>query len=365
MHPTVRSRAAAPPRAARASALVLLVACLFAWAASQPPSARAGGRTWYVRADADPDGTGDREAPFRTIAEGLEAARPGDLVDVGPGTYRGELDPVRAGEPGARIRLVGHDAVIRGDGDGRLFEIERDYLTVRGFEITHADVLVRLQGASHVRIVGNRIHDAGSECIRIAYLSTDNLVARNRIHGCGKTDFDLPGGRKNGEGVYIGTAPEQLDENPTSVADRSDRNHVVANRIVSPAECVDVKEDAQRTLIVANVCRRVRDPDSGGISTRGIGTRIRGNLVEGGAGAGIRLGGDASDDGIRSTVTSNVLRDNEGYAVKIMRTPQRRICGNVLVRNAQGDTNDDRFHPASACRDAAHAGTRPPGPGRP
>lgn len=108
------------------------------------PSAPAS--TWFVRADALPGGTGGRSDPFDTIQEGIEAARPGDRVDVGPGTYRGELHTVRSGEPRARIVLVERDAQILGDGDDRLVEIEHDFVTVRGFEIADADVLMRIEG---------------------------------------------------------------------------------------------------------------------------------------------------------------------------------------------------------------------------
>lgn len=174
-------------------------------------------------------------------------------------------------------------------------------------------------------------------------------MADNRIRRCGRTDFELPDD-KNGEGIYIGTAPEQLDENPTSVPDRSDHNRVEGNRITTPAEYVDVKEAAARTLIVDNVCRGVRDPETGGISSRGNGNRIVRNLVTRSAGAGIRFGGDESRDGIRNVVVANVLRNNDGYGVKIMRTPQRKVCGNQLARNGLGRTNDGHYHPARACR---------------
>jgi len=73
-----------------------------------------------------------------------------------------------------------------------------------------------------VRLLGNRLHDAGGECVRLKDFAQRNEVAGNAIARCGRVRFDLAKGAKNGEGVYIGTAPEQAGGRP----DRSDGNLV-------------------------------------------------------------------------------------------------------------------------------------------
>src|SRR5262245_51958453 len=170
--------------------VVILLAAASAFTAPTPSTANlASTRTWYVRADARAGGAGTVRRPFRSIQRAIGAARPGDTVRVAAGVYREDLESVRSGTRARPITLAGHGARIVGDGDGRLIEIGNDWIVLRGFEISSADVLLRIQHASHVRIVDNRFHDAGSECLRITYLSTSVRIVDNRIRGCGRSDF--------------------------------------------------------------------------------------------------------------------------------------------------------------------------------
>ncbi|HZD79553.1 MAG TPA: hypothetical protein VE646_05895 [Actinomycetota bacterium] len=97
--------------------------------------------------------------------------------------------------------MASDGAKVVGDGGGRLIQIEGSFIVVRGFEISDADILVWIQHAHGVRLARNLLHDAGSECVRIKYLASDNVLAHNRI---------------------------------------------VRNRSHVPAECVDVKEGSAR-----------------------------------------------------------------------------------------------------------------------
>ncbi len=57
----------------------------------------------YVDANAERDGNGSAEMPFKRIGEASQTARPGDEVIVRPGVYREYVDPKHAGTPDARI----------------------------------------------------------------------------------------------------------------------------------------------------------------------------------------------------------------------------------------------------------------------
>ena len=57
----------------------------------------------YVDANAERDGNGSKELPYKRIGEAAEVARPGDEVLVRPGIYREYVDPKNAGTPEARI----------------------------------------------------------------------------------------------------------------------------------------------------------------------------------------------------------------------------------------------------------------------
>lgn len=296
-------------------------------------------RVWHVLAAAPHQGDGSASRPFKTIEEGLAVAQPGQIVLVHNGTYRTQLRTVRPGQVGAPIRIIGGGATVIGGSGGRTVQILHNYVTLEGMRVTGGDSLVWVQGATGVRLLNNILHGAGGECVRLKHFARGNEVARNRITDCGRKGFDLAAGKKNGEGVYIGTAPEQLFRNPDRRPDASDGNWVHNNVIQSRAECVDVKEAASRNVVSRNTCTDGKDPDGAGFSSRGRLTWFLGNTVHNHAGAGIRLGGDGASDGTGNQVQQNQLRGTIGYGIKVQRLPQAEICGNVLGDNRQGKTN--------------------------
>jgi len=337
---------------AAASALLVLAAVVIIDAVNADPA--HGPSPLIVRAGAAPDGKGTGDRPFATIQAALRVARGGQTVQVGPGVYREQVRSVRSGRPRAPIRLTGHGARIVGrSGTNHLIEIGHNHIEVRGFTISHASTLISMTRVRGVRILGNTLRDGGGECVRLRYFSVRNEVAYNRIVRCGREGFDLGDNRKNGEGIYIGTAPEQLDRNPRAVPDRSNANRVHHNSIVVPAECVDIKEDAAANVVTDNRCVGSKDPQGAGFSSRGIATVFRRNDSSGHAGAGIRVGGDHHDDGVRTVITGNRLHDNGHTGLKVIRRPQGLICGNRFWRNRDGDVNvndvrADRRCPAPA-----------------
>jgi parallel beta-helix repeat protein len=340
-----RSPAPARPRpgALLAAGLAAVVAAAAASLLPGPAGGQAGPaaqpRTLHVSRAARPAGDGSAASPFARIADAVAVAGPGDTVLVGAGTYAELLTTVRPGRPAAPIRIVGTPGARlvgpKGIDTGRLLQVLHDYITVESLELSDANILIRVEGASGVRIVGNRLHDAGGECVRLKSYAQRNELANNTISGCGRVRFDLARDKKNGEGIYIGTAPEQSDGWP----DRSDGNWVHHNRILPAAECVDVKERARHNLVERNRCSGSDDPDGAGFSSRGDHTTFRGNRSTHHAGAGIRLGGDTATQGLHNNVLGNTLADNAGYGLKVMRTPQGRIAANTIVRNRRGRTN--------------------------
>jgi hypothetical protein len=306
------------------------------------------GSTLYVAADAPAGGDGSATRPFASVQEALAEAQPGDTVRIGPGTYVGEVRSVRSGSAAAPIRLLGEDAHIVGEGADHVVELTHDYLELSGLEISDGGKLIYAIGASHTRVVSNWLHDAEGECVRFKYFSVANEIAHNRIERCGLVDFDLEADSKNGEAIYIGTAPEQLSDNPSEEPDASDRNWIHHNTMVVPAECVDIKEQARANLVEHNDCRGSQDPDGAGFSSRGLDTVFVANLSSGHAGAGIRLGGDTSADGTGSVVRANRLVSNQGYGLSVQAAPQASICGNEVAGNAKGASNG-RWDPAAPC----------------
>lgn len=304
------------------------------------------GRTLHVEAGAGDGGDGSVSRPFTDIGAALDRAEPGDRVEVGEGTYPPFVTR-RSGTSEASVVVEGDGARIVGSGDGRVVEVNHSFVSIEGFEISDGDVLVRIAGADGVRLIGNTLHDASSECVRIRDGASQGEVADNRIERCGLEDFDLDADRKNGEGIYIGVAPEQLEDGEEAAANE---NWIHDNRISTPAECIDIKERSERTLVERNQCTGGEDPEGGGFSSRGNETIFRDNSSTGHEGAGIRLGGDDDDDGVNNDVVGNRLMDNRGYGLKVERFPQGMICGNQVDGNGDGPTNG-RVEPDQGCED--------------
>jgi hypothetical protein len=305
-----------------------------------------------------PKGTAARSAgaaapgtTFTDLQAAIYAAQPGDTVQVS-GVQTGEFETVRSGTPGAPITLAGQPgATLRGPAvnEGRVLSIEHDWIVVTGLRITRGDKGIWVQQARNVTITGNTVRDTGGECVRMKYLAQRNEIAGNRIGPCGLVNFDLGASRKNGEGVYVGTAPEQLSRNPTDDADASSQNWVHDNVITTRAECVDLKEGAELNVVERNRCSGGRDPDGSGLDARGNRNLFRYNVVSDVAGKGVRLGGDTRTQGLDNEVVGNTLIRTGGHAVGAMRLPQKRICGNTVGRNQAGQSNVKTLLPATPC----------------
>lgn len=317
------------------------------------------GITYYVSPSGSDSNSGRlSEVPFRTIQKAVDLSQPGDTVVLETGVYFQDVKSIRDGRPDAPIVLEGTEgAVVRGGGRARVFEINHDYITLRNFTIDglwgdpskasgYRDKLIFAlgkqirDGVTGLKVINMTLRNAGGECLRLRYFARWNEIAYSSIRTCGVVDFRFSGGGKNGEGVYIGTAPEQLADgkNPTADPDQSTNNWVHDNVFdTEGAECVDVKESTSGNVIENNSCTGLKDPISGGFESRGNENIFRYNQIFGNAGAGIRLGGDTPDQGIGNHIYGNNIHDNAAGGIKVMRQPQGSVCGNTMSNNTGGD----------------------------
>src|SRR5687768_14889827 len=202
-------------------------------------------RVWYVNPSTGNDSSaGTAQAPLKTLQTALEKVKPGETVRLAAGTYPEAVTTVRAGKPRARITIEsgkGAKAVI--DGQNQKLNgprIVHSYYTVRGLTMRNLNEGVRIEGVKGVVFESNVIHRVKNECLRVRFGSTENTVRRNTIHTCGTEG--------NGEGIYIGTAPEQRSKYGGK-ADGSIGNTISENNIYNVEEGVDVKEDSERTTV--------------------------------------------------------------------------------------------------------------------
>lgn len=105
-------------------------------------------------ADGNP---GTELKPLKTVQRAVDLARPGDSICVMPGQYPERVKITAGGAPGQPLTVrsvVGRAAVIAG------FEIDADYISIEGFDITAEKpaTAIALAG-SHCVVLGNYIYD--------------------------------------------------------------------------------------------------------------------------------------------------------------------------------------------------------------
>ena len=333
----------------------------------------AGAATLHVSPGGSDSASGSIEAPWRSIQKALAAAQPGDVVALAPGVYLQDVRTVRDGRPSQPITITGpENAVISGAGAPRVFEVNHDFVELRGFTLdgrhaaeerkeSYRDKLLYVIGATPgdgvegLRVVGVHFRNAGGECLRLRYQAVRNEVAYSTFERCGVHDFRFKDGGKNGEGVYIGTSPKQLGKwgAPDAAEDRSSGNWIHHNYFNTDGnECVDIKEGSSGNVIEHNHCTGQRDKNAGGLGSRGSGNIFRYNVVTGSRGAGIRVGGWGKDEGINNDIYGNTFVSNGVGAVRAQRSPQGLVCENLSLDD-RGGAATGRFRkeidPVAAC----------------
>ena len=331
--------------------------------------------TFYPHLYVSPSGddiTGDGSVarPWRSIQCALRMALPGTTVHLADGRYDQDVITVRDGTPSQPIRIVGEPAaVISGNGAIYVIEIQHDYIELQGFTIDglweskavdqpgsyrrkliYAHSPRPLDGITGLRVLSMTIQNAGDECLRLKYFATLNEVAYSNFNNCGQLHFRFVSGKKNGENIYIGTAPEQLTHNPTHGMDQSNQNWVHHNTFVSNGnECVDIKEGSSQNIVEYNDCAKQQDAASGGFNVRGNNNTFRFNRIVGNLGAGIRLGGDTDADGVDNNVYYNEMIDNAVGGVKFQRPIQGIVCGNHTSAKPSAGQFAASFTPDAPC----------------
>ena len=317
--------------------------------------------------------SGSNTTPLQTIQKAVDIAQPGDTIVLAAGLYLQDIVSKRNGLLGAPITITGPPtAVIKGAGNARIIEIDHSYITLDGFTIDglygdpntasgYRNKLVYVlgqeneSGVTRVRLLNMTLRNSGGEAIRLRYFAYNNEIAYCNISNCGIYNFEFGGSGTYGEGIYIGTASDQVlqGENPTPSPDQCNDNWIHNNIIdTQGAECIDIKEASSGNIIDYNMLTGSKAINSGGISCRGNGNIFRNNEIYDNAGAGIRLGGDTQADGINNYVQNNNIHDNQAGGIKIMNEPQTMICGNTMSDNIGGNCvgiYSSHFDPAATC----------------
>ena len=324
-------------------------------------AAQSQGIHYFVSPDGDKSNSGASPSqPFRSIQQAIQLAGPGDTIHLGPGHYYQDVNTIRDGAPGRPITIVGTSkAVVHGSASNRIFQVHHDYISLIGFTIdglrrnaepnrmgAFREKLLyvigydKRDGVHNLRVLGMTFRNAGEECLRIKYFAHHNEIAYSTFHDCGIWDFVFHAHGVVGEAIYLGTSSKQWDINLTIEPDVTAHNWVHHNVIDTQGnECVEAKEGTEQNIIEYNLCAGQKDPNSGGIVSRGKANVIRYNEIHGGLGAGVRLGGHLVDGiqyGVENQVYGNIISDNDAGGIKVLVDGQGLICGNQLRDNAAG-----------------------------
>ncbi|WP_020410200.1 DUF1565 domain-containing protein [Hahella ganghwensis] len=318
-------------------------------------------RTYHASPDGDDVNSGTESEPMKTINVALELAQPGERIFLHDGHYYQDVRTVRDGEADRPILIYGSkEAQLHGEFDAHVVEIHHDFIHLRGFTIdgkfaeeetpeSYRGSLIWVQGMElmsgprGVVIRAMRLRNAAGECLRMRYFVSEAEIFGNSFYNCGVLDFQFNEGSKNGEAIYIGTAPDQWanGKNLTSDPDRTHHIWIHDNSFLTNGnECVDIKDGSVYNLVEHNICTGQKDPNSGGFNVQGDYNVVRNNISFANNGAGIRVGGhmvNGNQYGVENDIYGNVFFDNGHAAVKVMASPQSNVCGNDSYDNVLSD----------------------------
>ena len=315
--------------------------------------------------------------PLRFIQKAVELAQPGDTIHLAPGHYSQDIMTIRSGSEGQEITITGPStAVVHGRSSNRIVQILHDHIVLQGFTLdglreggdpermgSYREKLLFAigydvrDGVNHMRLLGMTFRNAGEECVHLKYFAQHNEIAYSHFENCGVYDFRFGSDGVVGEAIYLGTSSTQWDDgrNITFDPDETYFNWIHHNTMNTQGnECVEAKEGSSHNVIEYNVCTGQKDPNSGGIVSRGDANLIRFNEIYGNVGAGIRLGGHQVNGvqyGVDNDVYGNIIYGNEAGGIKVMVIPQQDICENRVdnaPHNMIGDYRDD-YDPTTSC----------------
>jgi hypothetical protein len=207
--------------------------------------AAISGPVFYVSPDGDDDGPGSREHPWRTVGRAAAAARAGDTVLIGEGTYNERVVVANSGEPGRPITFrnyPGHHPVIDATDTGRGWGI------------------VELRNRSHVRLIGLEVRNGRrGQCGFLTFECSDLEIRNCRSDNTGNSGIMVwQGSNILVDHNEVVRACNGGEESITVKFDSRDVqvswNHVHH----TGHEGVDVKEGSQRVRVFNNYFHHVQ-----------------------------------------------------------------------------------------------------------
>lgn len=177
------------------------------------------------------------------LMKALAAAKPGTLIQLADGTYKGNFVAAKSGTSKLPIALCGSAKAVLQASGGYGVHLQANSWVLAGFTVSGGEKGIVLDGASDNVLTGLTVEKTEQEGVHFRAASTHNILENSHVSYTGQKS---PG---YGEGVYIGSAESNWSGGP----DKSDDNQILDNTIDhTGAENIDIKEGTTGGIIHGN-----------------------------------------------------------------------------------------------------------------
>ncbi|MFJ6653483.1 hypothetical protein ACIQLJ_11870 [Microbacterium sp. NPDC091313] len=260
------------------------------------------------------------------LQRALDAASPGDVLQLAPVTYTGHFRISTAATAAAPIVLCGSPGSTLSGGsldDGYALHLDgAEGWHLTGFVVTEASKGIMLDGARDNVLEQLEVTRTGEEGVHFRADSRGNTLTRSSVSQTGLRTPEF------GEGVYVGSAESNWCRYTDCAPDRSDGNTIIDSVITdTAAEALDIKEGTSGGTVRGTTLRLAEDSvaDSA-VDVKGAGWTLADNTIAGGA-AAIAVRVILAPWGSGNVLTANALEPADG-GVGIELAGAARSAGN-------------------------------------
>ena len=278
----------------------------------------------------------------------VSAAVPGTVIKLAPGTYRGGITVTASGTKEKPIWICGPSTAILDNGNfqsknGVLLQ-EVSYVNVAGFTVQNFRKGAVVSNSSNTSIADLTIREIGEEALKIRYNSSDTVIQYNTVRGTGRAVSMY------GEGVYIGTSPQNWCDVLACKPDASVRTQVIGNDIAgTTADPIEAKPATSSGTIRGNKVDGAALKDvTSLIAVKGRDYLVTENIGTSGKGSGIVvIEAEVKGEGSDNFFANNSMRVPRGsFAVDI----GPGASGNIVDCTNKAPTTGSSRTNAASCQ---------------
>ena len=235
------------------------------------PAPATGKKTIYVSSTGSDSNAGTQESPLKTITKALTfMLGGGDTIYVLPGAYAERVQVTRGGDATGNLIIKGQGAKVRG------FNIQKNYVTIDGFEVTdpgsnnhgieatYLDGNTALNGPHHLTAINNTVHDVVGGGIVFAY-GDWYTISNNTVYNTCATNTYQPSGISVYEPRPVDSVASELrviisgnksynNQFTVSGVTHSDGNGIIIDDFRHTQQPTKGKPYPHKTLVERNQC---------------------------------------------------------------------------------------------------------------